>query len=65
MKDYGTEEGSNDASRNESSANIDSEEEQLKLVLAMSQQQLTEEEERRKQEEEELERVLQLSLTEK
>jgi len=65
MREYGTEEGSEDPSGDEPTANIDSEEEQLKLVLAMSQQEVTEEEARRKQEEEELERVLQLSLIEK
>lgn len=65
MKDYGTSEGYEAPVANKPLAIVDGEEEQLKLVLAMSQNELTEEEARRKQEEEEIERVLQLSLIEK
>ncbi|KAK3736291.1 hypothetical protein QZH41_020756 [Actinostola sp. cb2023] len=67
MKDYGTAEGSSESlpSGEEIQEYGDSEEEQLKLVMALSQQEITEEEARRQQEEVELERVLQLSLIEK
>ncbi|XP_031561945.1 ankyrin repeat domain-containing protein 13D-like [Actinia tenebrosa] len=67
MKECGIAEGPSNTPPSENNQENDDNnaEDQLKLVMALSQQQLAEDERRRRQEEEELQRVLELSMTEK